>query len=268
MSSAELLSQEVPVYNLEGAEQSKIPLPEFFKTPIRVDLIRRAFLAAFTARLQPKGSDPLAGLRTTAESLGVGHGIARVARIKGGMRAARVVQAVKGRRAHPPKVEKILLERINKKEKKLALASALSATADRNVVVKRGHIVPEKPLPIIVSNDLEKINRAAQLRDILKKLGVWLDIERAQEGIRVRAGKGKLRGRKYKKPRSVLIVVSDHKELSKAANNMPGVEVVNARQLSVLHLAPGGVPGRLTLYTEGALKVLEERLQEVKVMNK
>ncbi|MGC9108164.1 MAG: 50S ribosomal protein L4 [Infirmifilum sp.] len=266
MSSIETVVKEITVYDLDGNEQKKIPLPVFFKAPIRTDLIRRAYLAAFTARLQPKGTDVLAGLRTTAESLGVGLGIARVARIKGGMRAARVPQAVKGRRAHPPKVEKILVERINKKERLLALASAISATAILDLVKRRGHKVPEKPLPLVTLDDIEKVNTASKLREILKKLGVWPDVERAAEGIRVRAGRGKTRGRKYKKPKSVLIVVNDHREISKAARNIPGVEVVKAMQLSVLHLAPGGVPGRLTIYTEGALKTLETRLSKLKVM--
>ncbi|QOJ78393.1 50S ribosomal protein L4 [Infirmifilum lucidum] len=265
MSSTELVLREVPVYGLDGNEASKAQLPSFFYSPVRVDLIRRAFLAIFTSKLQPKGTDPLAGLRTTAESLGVGHGIARVARIKGGMRAARVPQAVKGRRVHPPKVEKKLKENINKKEKKLALASALAATAIRELVVRRGHVVPEKQLPIVVVDEIEKVNKASQLREIFKKLGVWGDVERAAERVRVRAGKGKMRGRKYKKPKSVLIVASNSRELSKAARNMPGVEVVSARNLTVSHLAPGGVPGRLTIYTLEALRILEERLKDVEV---
>ncbi len=265
MSSTQLVLKEVPVYGLDGNEVGKVQLPGFFYNPVRGDLIRRAFLAIFTSRLQPKGTDPLAGLRTTAESLGVGHGIARVARVKGSLRAARVPQAVKGRRAHPPKVEKKLKENINKKEKKLALASALAATAIRELVTRRGHIVPEKQLPIVVVDEIEKVSRAPQLREIFKRLGVWSDVERAAERIRVRAGKGKMRGRRYKKPKSVLIVASNTRDLSKAARNMPGVEVVSARNLTVSHLAPGGVPGRLTIYTLGALRILEERLKNVEV---
>lgn len=265
MESMEVL-KEVPLYDLEGREVGKIQLPSFFYTPVRVDLIRRAFLAIFTSRLQPKGTDPLAGLRTTAESLGVGHGIARVARLKGSLRAARVPQAVKGRRAHPPKVEKVLKERINKKERRLAIVSAIAATAIRDLVVRRGHVVPEKPLPIVVTDDMEKITKTAELRKVLEKLGLGADLERAAERIRVRAGKGKMRGRRYKKPKSILLVVSNHRELAKAARNIPGVDIVNARSLTVTHLAPGGVPGRLTVYTQGALKILEGRFSDIGVI--
>ncbi|MEM2245898.1 MAG: 50S ribosomal protein L4 [Thermofilum sp.] len=260
MAELKLASLSVPVYSLQGEVTGEVKLPKVFETPLRKDLIRRAFLSAFTARLQPKGTDPLAGLRTTAESLGVGHGIARVARIKGGLRAARVPQAVKGRRAHPPKVEKKLHERINKRERLLALMSAIAATAIRPVVEARGHLVPEKPLPIVVDNSLEEVSRTADLRGVLEKLGLWRDVERAQRGTRVRAGKGKMRGRRYKVPVSVLIVVSDSgKGILKAARNLPGVTVRTAKTVSVMDLAPGGHPGRLTIYTVRALEEIRER---------
>jgi large subunit ribosomal protein L4e len=249
----------VPVYNLEGESVGQVELPAVFKTPLRRDLIRRAFLSAFTARLQPKGTDPLAGLRTTAESLGVGYGIARVARIKGGLRAARVPQAVKGRRAHPPKVEKRLHERINKKERRLALMSAIAATALREVVESRGHVVPDKPLPVVVEDKLESISQTSELKKVLVKLGLWADVERAHEGTRVRAGKGKMRGRRYKVPVSLLIVVRKNDGIVKAARNLPGVTVKTVGNLSVLDLAPGGHPGRLTVYTVGALEELRAR---------
>ncbi len=251
---------KVPVYNLEGAESGEIELPKIFETPVRRDLIRRAVLALRTSRLQPKGTDPLAGLRTTAESWGVGHGVARVARIKGGSRAARVVQAVGGRRAHPPKVEKIIRERINRKEKRLALLSALAATASKMFVEGRGHVVGEKALPIVVVDDLEGLEKTRQVRELLEKLGVWGDVERAKKGKRVRSGKGKMRGRRYKVPKSLLIVVGEDKGIVKAARNLPGVDVASADVLNVEHLAPGGEPGRLAIYTVSALKKLEERL--------
>lgn len=260
-----VVAHKVPVYNLQGESAGEVELPEVFRTPLRKDLIRRAFLSAFTARLQPKGTDPLAGLRTTAESLGVGHGIARVARIKGGLRAARVPQAVKGRRAHPPRAEKKLHERINKRERQLALMSAIAATAVRGLVESRGHVVPDKPLPIVVEDSLEEVSRTSDLREVLRKLGLWEDVERAQDGTRVRAGKGKMRGRRYKVPVSVLIVVSKPDRILKAARNLPGVTVKSASTLSVLDLAPGGEPGRLTVYTVGALKEIGEKFKVVRI---
>ncbi len=258
------LVEEVSVYDLKGSEVKKIKLPSVFKTPVRIDLIRRAVLALRTSRLQPKGTDPLAGLRTTAESWGVGHGIARVARIKGGSRAARVVQAVGGRRAHPPRVEKKIREKINRKEKRLALMSAIAATAYEYFIRRRGHVIDNvKSIPVVVTDDFQKVQKTSEVREIMKKLGVWEDVERAQNGKRVRAGKGKMRGRRYKVPKSVLIVVGQDEGIVKAARNLPGVDIASVDVLNVEHLAPGGEPGRLTIYTVSALESLAKKFGEM-----
>lgn len=253
---------KVPIYTLDGGKDGEIELPRIFETPVRKDLIRRAVLALRTSRLQPKGTDPLAGLRTTAESWGVGHGVARVARIKGGSRAARVVQAVGGRRAHPPKVEKVIWERINKKEKRLAVLSALAATTSKKFVEERGHVIGDVELPVVVEDKLEELGKTREVKEVLEKLGVWGDVLRAKKGKRVRAGRGKMRGRRYKVPKSVLIVVGEDKGIVRAARNLPGVDVATADVLNVEHLAPGGVPGRLAVYTVSAIKKLEERFGE------
>lgn len=255
--------KEVNVYDLSGNPVSKVRLPPLFNVEVRPDLIRRAVLALNTSRLQPKGTDPMAGERTTAESWGVGYGIARVPRIKGISRAALVPQAVGGRRAHPPKVEKKIRELINKKERRLATISAIAATASRFYVERRGHRIGSiKELPIVVSDDLERLERTRDVREFLKKIGAWDDLMRAYKGRRVRAGKGKMRGRKYKVPKSLLIVISGgSKGVVKAARCLPGVDVTTADSLTVTHLAPGGVPGRLTIYTLSALERLSRRFE-------
>mgnify|MGYP000338941617 CR=1 FL=1 len=255
----ELNNLNVNVYDLEGKAVKRIELPKLFQAPVRVDIIRRAFHSIQTARIQPQGRDSMAGKRTTAESWGVGYGVARVPRIKGTSRAALIPQAVGGRRAHPPTTMKKIHERINKKEKKLALVSALAATATPYFVKKRGHVIETVPqVPLIVVDSFEELKRTSQVRDVLIRLGVWPDILRAKTGKRIRAGKGKMRGRRYKKPKSVLIVIKEDKGVFKAARNLPGVDVTLARNLNVELLAPGGDPGRLTIYTESALKEIEE----------
>lgn len=258
----------VNVFDLEGNIVDKVELPAIFSSPIRNDVIRRAVLALLTSKLQPKGTDSLAGKRTTAESWGVGYGIARVPRVKGSSRAAFVPQAVGGRRAHPPRVEKKLIERLNEKEKRLATASALAATAKEEIVRARGHRVNTvKQIPPVVIDDLHKLVRTADIRKTFEALGLWSDVERAATGIRIRAGKGKMRGRRYKVPRSVLIVVSQDYGIVRAARNLPGVDVTTAWRVNVLDLAPGGCPGRLTLYTVSALKELEKRFEGVTIWN-
>ncbi|MEM1690112.1 MAG: 50S ribosomal protein L4 [Thermofilaceae archaeon] len=260
--------RSVSVFDLEGNIVGSVELPAIFDAPVRVDLIRRAVLALMTSKLQPKGTDPLAGLRTTAESWGVGHGVARVPRVKGSSRAARVPQAVKGRRAHPPRVEKKIREFINEKEKRLATVSALAATANLELVRARGHRVERvKQIPLVVVDDFQRLTRASDVRKVLDALGLWADVERAVDGTRIRAGKGKMRGRRYKVPKSLLIVVAENEGIVWAARNLPGVEVATARLVNVAQLAPGGHPGRLTLYTLSSLKILAERFEGVTVWN-
>jgi large subunit ribosomal protein L4e len=263
-----LLAEEpptVPVLNIEGARVGEVRLPKVFGLPVRIDLIRRAFLSEFTARLQPKGRDPLAGKRTTARSFGVGLGIARVPRIPGLGRAAFINSAVGGHLAHPPRVEKRIHEEINRKEKKLATASALAATARKEFVVKRGHKFTADHVPVIIEGSIETaISRAKDAKLLLEKIGVWDDIVRAQERTRIRAGKGKRRGRRYITPRSILFIVTNHNSpFAKAVAGFPGVDIAEPWSVNVLQLAPGGVPGRLTVIVEPALEELARRFDSI-----
>ncbi|WP_461863777.1 50S ribosomal protein L4 [Thermococcus sp.] len=251
---------KVKVFNLEGEPVEEIELPRVFSTPFRPDLIRRAVIASWTHRIQPQGRDPLAGKRRVTENIGKGHGMARVERIKTSPRfAAFVPFAVGGRRTHPPKVEKIVWEGINKKEKRLALMSAIAATANYDLVKARGHAIDNVlQVPLVVDDELEKVFKTAQTREIFKKLGIWDDIERAKRNTKIRAGKGKMRGRKYKKAKGPLIVVAKNEGIIQGARNHPGVDVVTVDNLGVELLAPGTHPGRLTIWTKSAVEKLRE----------
>ena len=259
----ELEVKKVPVLDLQGNKVEEIELPIFFSYPVRKDLIRRVFLSEFTKSLQPKGRDPMAGKRTSAVSFGINLGLARVPRVKQTGEAALAPNTVGGRLAFPPTPEKRIAEEVNEKEKKLAIISALAATALPEFVRARGHRFSAQQLPIIVTDDLEKVNKTSTLyKEIFPKLGVIEDIERAKERVRIRAGKGKMRGRRYKRAKGPLIVVADLKApVIKAGSNIEGVDVVSAHLLSVIHLAPGGHPGRLTIYTKSAIDILAKRLQ-------
>ena len=248
------------IYGVNGEIVGELELPELFYYPIRKDIINRAFLSAFTAMIQPKGRDPLAGKRTTAECWGVGYGLARVPRLPNGT-ARFVVSARKGHLAFPPRPDRRIHEEINKNERYIAIVSALAATARVDLVRARGHVFNVEKLPVVVVDEVETTySRAKEIREFLSKIGVWSDIERSHEKTRIRAGKGKMRGRKYVGPKSVLFVVSSYTcPFSKAVRNLPGVDVATPRNLGILHLAPGGVPGRLTVFSKGALEEISKK---------
>jgi len=248
------------IFDLEGNPIGKTTLPHVFATPLRPDVIKRAVLAIQSHRLQPKGRDPMAGKRTSAESRGTGLGIARIPRIKGGSgRAAFAPGTVGGRQPHPPTSEKKIARRIPKKEAHLALLSAIAATASKETVASRGHAIEDVPqIPLIVTDSIEELTKTKEVEEALVHLGVLSDIYRARASRKIRAGKGKRRGRKMKQAVGPLIVVAENKGLVDAASNIPGVGIVTVNNLNAEILAPGGHPGRLTLWTNGAIERLDK----------
>lgn len=248
---------KVNVYSKDGKSAHKVELPAVFSTVLRPDLIRKAVNVARANRRQRYGAMPVAGERASVEWPGKGRGMARTPRQKQAGAARFVPNAFKGRRAHPPESRHFWTEKINSKERHLAIASALAATAQADVVKARGHRVADgTTLPVIVADDFVVAAKTQDLAEAFGKIGLAGDLERAKSGIHIRAGMGKLRGRAYRTPRSVLLVTVDGKVPSAA--NLAGVDVVAARNLSAEDLAPGGDAGRLTVYTQGALAHIQE----------
>lgn len=202
----------------------------------------------------------MAGKRTTAESRGVGLGIARIPRTKGPAgRGAFAPGTVGGRISHPPRSEKKIIKKIPKKEKRLALLSAIAATASKEIVTSRGHSIEDVPeIPLVVTDDLEELKKTKEVEEVLIRLGVLSDIYRVEESRKIRAGKGKSRGRKFKQAVGPLIVIAESKGIVEAARNIPGVEVVMVKNLNAEILAPGTHAGRLTLWTNSAVGKLNE----------
>lgn len=261
------LPREVPVLNLMGVEVKRIELPRVFRVPVKPFLIRRIFIHQHSQSIQPKGRYPLAGKEKSAEYFGVGLGLARVPRIKTpplyGV-AAFVAQARGGRRPHVTPPEKKVHKEMNKKERLLAIASAIAATAYRELVERRGHVVEGiEAFPIIVDAEVESIKKTREFKEFAKRIGIYADIERVAESVKHVGSKAKWRGRGRKVRKGPLIVYGEDRSIFEAARNMPGVDVIHAKDVSVIHLAPGGVPGRLTVWTEPAIPIIEERLRYV-----
>jgi large subunit ribosomal protein L4e len=271
-----LTTNEAPLYSIDGKKKGSITLPKVFETPVEPEIIRRAVISIQTARLQPKGVKPDAGRDTSAEYRGnrrlpymertINVGVARLPRMKNRRyllagRVAKVPQAVGGPRAHPPKPEKKIVERINKKEKRLALMSAIAATAKPELVKKR-HNIGDITLPVIIEEKFAELKKTKEVTKVLEALGLMKDVLTAKEKKKVRAGKGKLRGRRYKRKKSLLIVTAEPASIYLAARNLEGVEIVPVNQLNAEVLAPGGEAGRLVVWTEQAIQKLEEMFNE------
>ncbi|UCE73469.1 MAG: 50S ribosomal protein L4 [Methanomassiliicoccales archaeon] len=249
---------KVNLYSIDGKSKKKIRLPKVFFEEVRTDLIKRAVNASRANRRQPYGPNPMSGMRHAVSTWGKGRGVARVQRFSQGRTGAESPGNIGGRRAHPPTPDRNWSKKINKKERKKARCSALSATKERKLILARGHKFKKSlTMPLVVDNSLEKITTAREAVKTLKKLGVYEDLERAKNGIHIRAGRGKMRGRKYRKPKSLLVVVTDKEKALRGFRNIAGVDVTTPDRLDIELLAPGGMPGRLCLFTEGALKQLE-----------
>jgi len=245
------------VLDIEGKPTGEISLPTVFETRLRLDIIQKASIAQQSHRFQPQGRNLMAGKRTTAEGFGVGRGISRVPRIGGhgplSGTAAFAPGTVGGRMAFPPVTAKKIAKQINRKERRLALRSAIAATASDEIVRQRGHkFDQERRLPLVVNDEVEKLAKSSQAKHFLSAVGVWDDVLRVRKSKRIKSGR---------RVHAVgpLIVVGDDKTARKALRNFEGVSVIRADELSVELLAPGTHPGRLTIWSESAVKKIAEK---------
>ncbi len=249
--------KEVNIYSVKGKSTGKIKLPIAFDETYRLDLIRRAVKASRANRRQPYGPSPTSGMSHSTSTWGKGRGVARVQRLVDGRRAVESPNNVGGRRAHPPTPDKVWKEKINYKERQKARRAALAALTDPELVAKRGHRFDNKlTLPLIMEDDFENVEKTKNAIELFQKIGVFDDVDRAIKGKHVRPGKGKCRGRIYRRPRSVLIIAANMDALKKGIGNLSGIDLVTPHSLSIEDLAPGGDPGRLTIITESALKMM------------
>ncbi len=255
MSSQE--TRTARILDLEGKPIGELTLSELFRTGLRLDIIRRAVVAQQSHSFQPQGRDPMAGKRTTAESFGVGRALSRVPRIGGhgplSGTAAFAPGTVSGRMAFPPVVGRKISKQLNRKERLLALKSAIAATGSGEIVRKRGHKFDlERELPLVVSDEVEKLSKASEAKRFLASVGVWDDILRVAKSKKIKTS-----GRVHAV--GPLLVLGENRGAKNAFRNFQGVDTVKAKDLNVELLAPGTHPGRLTIWSESALKTISGR---------
>lgn len=255
--SEELGALRVHLYDTAGEAVSTVDLPPVFGADVRVDLIRRAVVAFQANRRQPYAAKFRAGMRHSVRWPGKGRGAARTPRIRGTMIGAQAPNTVGGRQAFPPTTQRIWSKKVNAKERRIARNAALAAVHDKHLVAARGHRFSGKiSVPIVVQDAIEEIESTSEAVEFFEALGIGEDLDRAKDGKHIRAGRGKMRGRRYRTPKGPLLVVRNAARVRQGFGNLPGVEVTTPSGLNAEVLAPGGNPGRLTVFSAGALEAL------------
>jgi large subunit ribosomal protein L4e len=159
---------------------------------------------------------------------------------------------------NPTKVWRRWHRKINVTQRRYALASALAATAIPALVMARGHRVGHiSEVPLVVSNELERVQKTQKAVSALKVLGAYADIEKVKQSRALRRGKGKARNRRWTQRRGPLIIYNKDKGVVRAFRNLPGVETCCVSRLNLLQLAPGGHLGRFCIWTEDAFRKLQ-----------
>jgi large subunit ribosomal protein L4e len=283
---------EAKVLGLDGKESRTIELPTVFQTPFRYDVIHKAYVNLLSHSFQRQGRYPMAGEVVSAESRNTGLGIARIARAKGegfsrAGQAAGVAGIRQGRVAHPPESWKNIYKKINNKEKQLALCSAIAATARKDLVERRGHKVSNiSSFPIIVSDAIEDLSKTKDLLNVLRAIGMNDELKRLDFSRKRRSGTARRRGRQAHSAVSAIIVISSadsdsskndskidvndttanknrrNKNIAKLSGSIRGVDIKQVKELSVLDFAPGSKPIRLTIFSESAIKELDNDLKK------
>lgn len=256
------------VVGMDGKKGKEVSLPVQFSEEFRPDLIKKAVVVQQSHSIQAYGTSPMAGLRQSAfitkrrkhYKTTYGRGQSRTPRkvlSRKGMNfhyvGAVAPNTVGGRVSHPPKAAKIWDLKMNVQERRKAIRSAIAATMNPELVKRRGHTTES----FVVEHKIEDLKKAKEVYDFLAKAGLEKELERIAEK-KIRAGKGKTRGRPYRKKKGPLVVVSKKCALMVAARNLQGIDVCIVKDLNAETLAPGTDAGRLTVWSDKALELMEK----------
>jgi large subunit ribosomal protein L4e len=163
-----------------------------------------------------------------------------------------------GRNFAPTKTWRKWHRKINVNQRRYAVVSALAASALPPLVMARGHVVDAVPeMPLVVGGDVEGTKKTAAFLKVLASVGCTADVEKCKDSKKIRAGKGKMRNRRYTMRRGPLVVYDSADGIQLAARNIPGVELIQVERLNLLMLAPGGHMGRLVMWTAAAFAKLD-----------
>lgn len=250
------------LYKISGEKKSEIEMPKVFNSKVREDIVLKCVEAE--REFQPYSNYEEAGKRHSASGRlrhirhkwrsAYGRGISRVPR-KTMSRAgtqfnwvgAEVSGTRGGRRPHSPRGLR-RTRKINKKEREIALASVLVATTMPKFIEARYERISKvsKALPVVLEYSGEKIKTNAFNEFVEKTFGELASVAFREKAVR--AGKGKLRNRKYKSNAGLLVIESKDENLK-----LGDVQVIKANEIRIADLYP---LGRLALFTHKAVEEL------------
>lgn len=249
-----------------GKPKKDIELGDTFSGKIRKDVLAKVFEAMKGADKSIRGSKVKAGAGYSASGIlkhkrhdwksTYGRGISRIPRkifSRAGAsfrwEGATVSNTRGGRRAHPPKAWEDLIKKINKKELKIAFNSGFIGTISEEAINKKyGEKIDSG---FVVSSDVLEM-KTKDFVSLLKKL-FENNFDKVIKVKKQRAGRGKLRGRKYKSNAGLLFVIGSGEKTKRS-----GIDVVKVDELRIKDLAPNGEAGRITIYTEKAIAEINE----------
>ncbi|ODO08607.1 50S small subunit ribosomal protein L4e [Cryptococcus wingfieldii CBS 7118] len=253
----------VTVFSAAGEASGSVPLPQVFTAPIRLDVVQQVHKSIAKNKRQPYAVAENAGHQTSAESWGTGRAVARIPRVGGGGtqrsgQAAFGNMCRGGRMFAPTKTWRKWHVKVNQNQRRYAVASALAASALPALVLARGHRIEQiQEVPLVISSDVESVSKTKAAVELLKTVAAYPDIAKVSNSRKLRAGKGKLRNRRYRQRRGPLVVYSKDEGIVRAFKNVPGVETSPVESLNLLQLAPGGHVGRFVIWTESAIAALD-----------
>ena len=256
----------VSVFTAEGEEESvasTTKMPGVFLAPIRTDIVHHCYTNIAKNKRQPYCVNKYAGKLPSAASWGTGRAVSRIPRVQGGGthrsgQGAFGNMCRGGRMFAPTKTWRKWHRKVNVTQKRHAIAAGLAASAVPALVMARGHKVDGlAEVPLVVSSGIEKIQKTRDAVTLLKKLQVYADVEKTIASRTQRAGKGKMRGRRFTQRRGPLVIYDQDNGLTKAFRNIPGVELASVHALNLLQLTPGGHLGRLIVWSQGAFEQLD-----------
>lgn len=253
----------VSVFSLTGDKSGETSLPSVMTAPLRPDIVQFVHTNMNKNHRQAYAVNIRAGKQVVASSWGTGRAVARIPRVGGGGTSRSGQGAFGnmcrgGRMFAPTKTWRKWNKKINVTQKRYAVASALAATAVPALVMARGHVIDEVPeIPLVLETALESTKKTSAAKDILAAIGALDDVEKVSDSKQIRAGKGKMRNRRYVQRRGPLVIYKSNDGVEQAFRNLPGVELCCVSRLNLLQLAPGGHMGRFCVWSQAALDELE-----------